>query len=357
LRGAQRGRFLVSLIVTLAVLPLALSVLRPGPIVAPDIAIEEYYNGRGEQIFGLTEGRNEVMPFLRDLSPAEQETVAEESSAQQIRRLMRQNAVDLGNLLLDRGTRPAITDFFNPHGRLYPRVLVPFFLVGMLSLLILFFFDPRARLMLALFWGYSLPMILTTQVHIGRLIFIVPLLAIICALPIGLISRLLGQRLSPRSRPAFHRWAAVAIGLIIAVAGAAPSMADWETPFPPQRMPLVADRIVDLTRTPPTQSLVYVFGDLSGYEIESLRIAELRMELPSYFRFEDMTTGEISGTGPIPLIYGAVIPLLNQTDAIPGYCANLYLVEPNVLDQFHEASDATAQQACGQPLRFEVLDV
>jgi len=70
-----------------------------------------------------------------------------------------------------------------------------------------------------------------------------------------------------------------------------------------------------------------------------------------------MTTGEISGTGPIPLIYGAVIPLLNQTDAIPGYCANLYLVEPNVLDQFHEASDATAQQACGQPLRFEVLDV
>ena len=85
---------------------------------------------------------------------------------------------------------------------------------------------------------------------------------------------------------------------------------------------------MSLTNTPPAQQLVYVFGDMSGYEIETLRVAELRMELPSYLRFEDMTTGEISGTGPIPLIYGAVMPLLNQPDAIPGYCANLYLVEP-----------------------------
>jgi len=357
LRGGQRNRFLVSLIVTLAVLPLALSVLRPGPIESPVAAVEAYYKGRGEQIFQMAGTPSGVTPFLRNLTPEQQEQIAEESTNQQIRRLVRQNANDLFALLIDRDTRPAVTDFWNPHGRLYPRVLVPFFLVGMLSLLILFFFDPRARLMLALFWGYSLPMILTTQVHIGRLVFIVPLLAIICALPIGLIVRWLADRQPQHFRPAFHHWAAIAIGLMIAVVGTAPSMADWETPFPMQRMPLVADRIVELTRTPPTQQLVYVFGNLGGYEIETLRVAELRMELPGYLRFEDLTTGEISGTGPIPLIYGAVIPLLNQPDAIPGYCANLYLVEPNVLDQFHEASDATAQKACGQPLRFDVLDI
>jgi dolichyl-phosphate-mannose-protein mannosyltransferase len=352
LRGGQRSRFLVSLIV-----PLALSVLRPGSVETPVAAVEGYYHGRGEQIFGMTSNPNGVAPFLRNLTPEQQEQISAESTDQQARRLVRQNANDLFDLLIDRNTRPAVTDFWNPHGRLYPRVLVPFFVVGMLSLLILFLFDVRARLMLALFWGYSLPLLVTTQVHIGRLVFIVPVLAIICALPIGLIARLLANRQPTNYRPAFHRWAAVAIGLLIAVIGAAPSMADWETPFPMQRMPLVAERIVSLTNTPPTEQLVYVFGDLGGYEVETLRVAELRMELPGYLRFEDMTTGEISGTGPIPLIYGAVIPLLSQPDAIPGYCANLYLVEPNVLDQFHQASDAAAQQACGQLLRVDVLDV
>ena len=241
LRGGQRSRFLVSWIVTLAVLPLALSVLRPGPIASPVAAVEAYYNGRGEQIFRMTGTQSGVSPFLRDLTPEQQEQIAEESTDQQIRRLVRQNANDLVDLLIDRNTRPAVTDFWNPHGRLYPRVMVPFFLVGMLSLLILFLFDPRARLMLALFWGYSLPLLLTTQVHIGRLVFIVPLLAIICALPIGLIVRWLAARQPVQFRPAFHRWGAVAIGLLIAVIGAAPSMADWETPFPMQRMPLVAD--------------------------------------------------------------------------------------------------------------------
>jgi hypothetical protein len=63
------------------------------------------------------------------------------------------------------------------------------------------------------------------------------------------------------------------------------------------------------------------------------------------------------GTGPIPLLYGGVIPLLGQPGAIPGYCSNLYLVEPDAQDRFHEESDAVAQKTCGQPLRFSVLDV
>jgi 4-amino-4-deoxy-L-arabinose transferase-like glycosyltransferase len=357
LRSGQRTRFVVSLLVTLVVLPLALTVLRPGPIESPATAVRLYYNGRGEQVFRMTAGRNGVTPFLRDLSDAEREQVAQESTEKQVRELIKQNANDLADLLIDRNTRPAITDFWNPHGRLYPRVLVPFFVVGMLSLLMLFLFDVRARLMLALFWGYSLPLLLTTQVHIGRLVFIVPLLAIICALPIGLIVNWLAERQPPAYRPAFHRWAAIGVGLMIALAGAAPSMADWETPFPQQRMSLVAERIVTLTETPPTQQLVYVFGDLGSYEIESLRVAELEMDLPGYLRFEDLSTGNERGTGPIPLLYGGVVPLLGQPDKIPGYCANLYLVEPDAQSRFHEESDAVAQKTCGQPLRVAVLDV
>jgi hypothetical protein len=345
------------LVVTLIVLPLALTVLRPGPIGSPTRAVELYYHGRGEQVFELMQARNGVTPFLRNLSAEEREQIAQESTGRQIQELIRQNANDLTDLLLDRKTRPAITDFWNPHGRLYPRVLVPFFLVGMLSLLARFLFDVRARLMLALFWGYSLPMLLTTQVHIGRLVFVVPLLAIICALPIGMIVACLARLQPPATRPAFHRWAAIGVGLVIALAGAAPSMADWQTTFPPPRMSLVAARIVVLTEQPPTQQLVYVFGDLSSYEIESLRVAELEMDLPGYLRFEDLSNGHERGTGPIPLLYGGVIPLLGQPGAIPGYCSNLYLVEPDAQDRFHEESDAVAQKTCGQPLRFSVLDV
>ena len=62
LRGGQRSRFLVSLIVTLAVLPLALSVLPAGPIESPVAAVEAYYKGRGEQIFQMTGTPSGVTP-------------------------------------------------------------------------------------------------------------------------------------------------------------------------------------------------------------------------------------------------------------------------------------------------------
>jgi hypothetical protein len=357
LRSGERRRFLIALFVTVAVLPAALTVLRPGPIESPVDAVKAYYNGRGEQLFRMNDSENGVTPFLRDVTEEERQQIAAESETEQSLRLIKQNAWDLTNLLIDRDTRPAITDFWNPHGRLYALVLVPFFVAGTLLLLIRFFFDPRARLLLALFWGYSLPLLLTTQVHIGRLVFIVPLLAVICALPLQPFQHWLERRRPGSTETGSLRWVGLAIGAVIVVAGAVPSLADWQTEFPQQRMARVQNRIVEVTKEPPTQQLVYVFGDLGGYEVEVLRIAELEMSMPGYLRFNDLTTGEVRGNGPIPLLYGAMLTRVGTPDAIPNYCANIYLVEPDAVDRFHAASDAVASEECGRLLTISVLDV
>jgi hypothetical protein len=218
-----------------------------------------------------------------------------------------------------------------------------------------FFRDPNARLMLALYWGYSLPMLLTSNVHIGRLVFIVPVLAIIVALPIRPIVRWLLKRQPRDYRPKIYPWASFAVGAVIVLIGAVPSLNDWSVEFPRARMELVTDQIVDLTREPPTEQLVYVFGDAGGYEIESLRVAELEMSLHGYLRFVDLREGVERGTGPIPLLYGAMLERIGDPGSIPGYCTNHYLVEPESEQRFFEEMVAVALPECGQPLRYDIL--
>ncbi len=209
----------------------------------------------------------------------------------------------------------------------------------------------------ALLWGFSLPLLFTSQVHIGRLVFIVPVIALIVAVPIGTICRWLAKRQPRRFQPQILQWGGLIVGAIIVLLGAVPSLQDWRVPFETSRMVRVEARIVELTSDPPTQQLVYVFGDGGGYEVEGLRIAELEILLDGYLRFEDLTNGNVRGRGPIPLLYGAVVPRLGDPGLIPGYCTNLYLVEPGQVDQFLEATTAVAIETCGQPLNFNELNV
>jgi hypothetical protein len=102
---------------------------------------------------------------------------------------------------------------------------------------------------------------------------------------------------------------------------------------------------------------VYVFGDDGGYEIEGLRIAELEMLMSGYLRFVNLKSGVTHGNGPIPILYGAILPKLGEPDQIPGYCTNLYLVEPEGLQTFIETTDPVATATCGQPLIYNELDV
>ena len=350
LRAGERRRFLISLLLTATTLPAVAVILQPGPILTPDEALIEYYHGRGEQIFYLNEHPERYVPFLQPESEAERERLEQESTSDLAWRLVRSNATDLANLLIDRNTKPAITDFYQPSGRLYPKVLVPFFLAGMALLVFRFVADPRARFLLALFWGFSLPMILTSRVHIGRLIFIVPLLALIIALPGPVLVAWLRRRWT-----LIPRWSGLALGAAVFVLGAVPSLSDWRTDFPGTQMSIAESQIERVLEEESVSQLVLVFGDLPGYEVEGLRVADLEVLMDGELRFEDQVTGETRGSGRVTMMYGAMLPFVSEPALIPGYCDTVYLVNEAIADQFHDLSDEVARRECGRSLRVMEL--
>jgi hypothetical protein len=74
-------------------------------------------------------------------------------------------------------------------------------------------------------------------------------------------------------------------------------------------------------------------------------------------RFMDLTSNEQRGNGPIPLLYGAMLTRVGTPSEIPGYCTNIYLVEPDAVERFHAESDEVARSTCSRPLTISVLDV
>lgn len=207
LRRGLRWRFAVAMLVTATALPLFLwGVARwqtpagepaPGPVVA----LRGYYNGRGEH------------------------ALADEGGLARARELIAKNAVDSRDLLLDRDTSPVVLDYWNPHGRLHEGWLVPFLAVGLAWTLWRARRDPGARLLLLALAGFWLPLLLTSNVHVGRLIYVVPLLALLTARGAATLATLVGWlvarwlTLSRVARPASPALAAVlrAAGAVLIV--------------------------------------------------------------------------------------------------------------------------------------------
>lgn len=190
-RRGLRRHFASAALVTAFVLPLFLyGVATWTARVAGDMnppqpvaVLRAYYNGRGEQVFVGDAG----LSNLAAITP-----------------VVTHNAGDLLALLLDRDTRPALLDYWNPHGRLEPVLLVPFVVLGLGRVLLRARHAPGARLFLLALAGFTLPILLTSNVHIGRLIYALPLLSLAAARGIVTVSEGLAWL------PA--RWGGVALG-------------------------------------------------------------------------------------------------------------------------------------------------
>lgn len=124
------------------------------------VVLKSYYNGRGEQVIG---SGNRLPPLS------------------EVTAYVGKNAQDSLRLFFDRDTKSVITDFWNPHGRLQPTVLILPSLLGLACVGWRARRSREARLLLLLFAGFWLPLLLTSQVHVGRLIYVVPLLALLAA--------------------------------------------------------------------------------------------------------------------------------------------------------------------------------
>jgi len=355
-RSGSRRRFAVSLLITCVTLPVALVALTDAPANSPVAAVKAYYNGRGEQIFRIDDSSDALVSNLPIHSDAERKDLEQESKNTLVGKFIRKNAIDLMNLLLDRHTRPAITDYANAHGRLYSRELVPLALASLLLSLWTMFKLPKSRWMLALSAGYTLPLLLTSNVHIGRLVFALPLLALLAAMPIEPLVRLTARLPMVRAWTWFPRWAPVALAIAIVALAAVPSLRDWtETPFPRQRGVFVAEQMSTAMRQNPAQRLAYVFGEANAWDSESLRIAVLRIELRGAVHFVDVTTGETLDSGPIPVLDHGLLTALANPSSVPGYCTNLYVVETNLAAQFADVTEARARAICGTPLKSLIL--
>lgn len=145
--------------------------LRPAspPVLGSLLA---YYKGRGEQIvamyaqdgWGLVPQELAREPWLSaNVDPRLASAVS----------LIKSNLGNYANLYLSAETSPATLDFWNPHGRLYHPFLTPFFLMGLALALRQWRSVESGTLLLALF-GTSLPIVLTNNVHVGRLLLSLP---------------------------------------------------------------------------------------------------------------------------------------------------------------------------------------
>ena len=361
LRREHRRRLLACAALTLVVMA--------GTITALDYDHEHdfitsvgyYYAGRGEQVANLLTSEEDYAHTIGRVGeklPPPWELLVQ---------TVGQNSADLVNLLLDRDTQPAITDYWNPHGRLIPLLLVPFFLLGFgRSTWLARRRDAyRYRLLVLFFLGFTLPMIFTSQVHIGRLIFAVPLLCLLVAVGVGYCLLLIAYGLGkvvPMGERARRLVSGGVVVTLLALVGLFTSN-DYGVDVQPTKEVLIAQQLIKDVGTVRSEGgyVALVTVDASTpiqQNLESIDANQYRLSLDRYYCFYNLSIGQgarCSHEDPRPtLLVGGLLERLHDPPKVPGYCTDIYYVSPVVLDKFRAALGEHSSE-CPQPPRYRVL--
>lgn len=332
----------------------------------PATALALYFQARGEHVFGLSFMTSQYGFYIRPDPSVPNPGPPQGSPIVLAARLVAQNLGDFTNLLLDRHTVPALTDDGTEHGRLYPIFLAPFLALGLLTTAL------RARrriedlLLLGLTAAWTLPLLLTSKVYVGRLIFFVPILCLLVASGITQPIAWLADRVSARSpqlRPT--RAGAVAATLLATILLAAVASATWRDYR--QAPPLAPDAAVAAAlhnaATPGSPGVAIILrtdeGDDPTHGVgEDTQIAALRLSIDSLYQPISLYAPEASPMSAIdptriPLYYGNLLALLNNPDDRRLPCDVTYYIASYALDQF-QARYTTRLATCGAP-RFIVV--
>ncbi len=251
-----------------------------------------------------------------------------------------------------------------------PQVQVPFFLLGLVVLIVQAWrpaVGVEARAMLALYFGLGLPLFLTSRVHIGRLIFAVPLLCLIVGL--GVVALFRAGRIgaavwSGRTDAAWGRVGslaspAVVLAVILIGITAADTWADYTISprLEPQRgWALAMEEHVDEVRAAGGAVLVMPSG--LGAEIEGVDAAGTRLIAGDTFRYVNLRepSPDSGSEDDPPLYYGNVLGLLaDSPDRVPDRCEAVYFVRPDAEEEFNRVTNNGRLAGCGEPLRVVVL--
>lgn len=371
-RRGERRWFLLALLAAALAIPafvLATDELRRD---RPVVALIHYYNGGGEQLRQMSIRPANFEPFLREKPTRAADGRYQATPAELARQLIAQNASDFANLLLDRGTKPALIDYWTPRGRLYAGLLVPFALLGLARSLWRAWRHLGDRALLTFAFGFGLPMLLTSLVHVGRLVFFLPFLLLLCAngfvLAVETFGRAVGWVLAKRGGraddTATHRRALLAV--LAAVLLLAVGQAGWDDyrvpPGPRKEWRRTAVLRAALPEAAQRGAVVLVVNDGTQRDGELLDLGQYRLALYNQYRFVDLLAAETGnplagaadGDGRPALYYGAPLARARELASRPGGCATLYLVAPEFERAFTAAS-ARHAAVCGAPPTYRLL--
>jgi hypothetical protein len=341
---ARRGVLLRAALLCALVVPAATMALETltAPNPDPVAAAMGYFHARGEQLVAMSDDPAAASEYLRSSG-----MVA--SGWDAAARLVGQNAADLARLLLDRDTGPPPVDYWNERGRFWPWFFLPFAVIGAISTVRrwLLLSDGRLALLLplVLFLGLALPLVLTSRVHIGRLLPALPLALLLVAAGVWVVAGWIGGLTRRVADEALRISIAPVLASVLLVPAAVSARVDMETPLSPTRESLTAATLADWRQEARERGgAVLVEDPALGDDIEGVHAATYRLDLDDIYRFVDVqrigATSERATDDRPPLFWRGALGAL-QAAEIPHPCRRLWFVAPEIAGEFFAAWHAS----------------
>ena len=336
---ARRRVYLLTSALCLLVVPAVvmaqewLAMPQPEPVAAA----LGYFHARGEQITAMSEDPAAAGQYVRDFSPAAGASVQDAALD-----LVEQNARDLNRLLRDAGTRPVPTDYWNESGRFWPGFYLPFAVVGAAATLDYAVRKRKRRLVLLLpvllVLGLALPLLLTSRVHVGRLLPALPFALLLVALGVAVVATYVSRLLIAWSVPLRPSAVGLALAVGVLLPAAIQSRAEMAVEVAPTREEQTIRQLA-AWRDPVIErgGAVLVEDPALGDEIERVHAATYALGLDTQYQFVDLTSGtEPPADGRALLLWRGALAAL-RAGTIDAPCGRLWFVTPEVSAAFLDA--------------------
>ncbi|MDQ2653852.1 MAG: glycosyltransferase family 39 protein [Chloroflexota bacterium] len=337
---ARRRVYLVTGVGCLLVVPGVVmaqeAVTMPEP--EPVAAALGYFYARGEQITAMREDPSAAGEYVRDFTPED----ADGSVLDAATGLVVQNARDLGHLLRDVDTRPVPTDYWNEAGRFWPGYYLPFAIIGAVAALghvLRGGNRPFIRVLpMALVLGLALPLLLTSRVHVGRLLPALPFGLLLVALGVAVTATQVSRLLTHCAVPVRPAVLGVALAAGVVLPATWQAHAEMAVALTPTREEQTVQRLAAWV-DPVTErgGAVLVEDPALGDEIERVHAATYQLGLDRQYQLVDLTAGEeVSPDGRAQLYWRGALGALRAGE-IAAPCDRLWFVTPEVSEAFLDA--------------------
>lgn len=347
---ARRGVLLPTALLCLLIVPLSVMALErltvPNP--QPVDAALGYFHARGEQLAAMSDDPAAAGQYVRNY----EEAASGASGWDAALSLIGQNTRDLVYLLLDRDTLPVPTDYWNERGRFWPWFFLPFAAIGaLMAVARALRGGPAAALRLlplAATLGLALPLLLTSRVHIGRLLPALPFALLLTAAGVWLLSGWLA-RIAYRAGGG-SAFSTRLIGSMLAAALLLPvvigTRVEMATLLSPTRESRAATAMIAWSGDARERDGAVLVEDPDlGDEIERVHAATYRLDLDREYRFVDLQEDAPPGTADTrpPLYWHGALAAL-RTGAIEEPCSRLWFVGLDIAEEFF---DTWRDTGCG----------